>query len=111
MPGTSLRTASTCHGRKRPWTEQCPFQRMSRARRSCSGVLPPSSTFGSHSAISSKGMPNLTPVLRPRCWSGKKKSLSASFRYLSKSGTAFDEVQTTPPCSPQKALIDAEEFM
>ena len=84
---------------------------MSRALRNCSGVLPPSSLFGSQSAISSSGMPNLTPVLRPRCWSGKKKSLSASFRYLSKSGTAFEEVQTTPSCSPQKALIAADEFM
>src|SRR5919112_1307126 len=111
MPGTSFLTCSTCHALKRPCTEQCPFHKIRRALRKLSSVLPPSSLDGSQTTISSSGMPNLTPVLRPRCWSGKKKSLSASFKYLSKSGTAFDEVQTTPSCSPQKALMAAEEFI
>ena len=50
-------------------------------------------------------MPRANPVLRPRCWSGRKKSFSLRLKAQSNAPLAFDEVQTRPPRSPQKALI------
>ena len=84
---------------------------MTVAARSASGVLPPSGRNGSQTTISSSGMPFLTPVLRPRCSSGKKKSFSPRSNAQSKTRPALDEVQTMPPLRPQNALRAAAEFM
>ena len=51
------------------------------------------------------------PVLRPRCWSGKKKTRLPRSNAHSRTLTAFEEVQTTPPCAPQKAFSAAAEFI
>ena len=40
----------------------------------------------------------------------EQNPLAALHAHLSVAA-AFDDVQTTPPCSPQKALIDAAELM
>ena len=62
-----------------------------------------------------------TPVLRPRCWSGKKSTLSpppdAPTDSLpprsahSSTARALVDVQTAPPWRPTKALRAAELFM
>ena len=54
-------------------------------------------------------MPFLRPVLRPRCWSGKKRTFSPRSRQ-SYTLAALEDVQTMPPFS-QKALRAAAEFM
>jgi hypothetical protein len=51
------------------------------------------------------------PVLRPRCWSGKKRTLSPRVKAHSRISRALVEVQTAPPCSPTKAFRAADEFM
>src|ERR687892_399839 len=66
---------------------------MTVACRSCSGVLPPRGRNGSQTTISSSGMPFLTPVLRPRCSSGKKKSFSPRANAQSKTRPALEEGQ------------------
>ena len=83
---------------KRAWTEHQPRQRIRRARRSASTELPPSGRRGSQTTIASSGMPSLTPVLRPRCSSGKKSTRSPrSNAHSQDARSAFDEVQTMPP--------------
>src|SRR4029078_11376051 len=54
-----------------------------------------------------------TEVLRPRCWSGRNSTFaSRCWSNAHSSATcALDDVQTAPPCLPQKALMSAEEFM
>ena len=52
-----------------------------------------------------------TAVLRPRCWSGRKSTFSPCSKAQSRARLALEEVQTMPPCLPQKALMSAEEFM
>jgi hypothetical protein len=51
------------------------------------------------------------PVLRPRCWSGRKRIFSARSNAQRKTASAFDDVQTAPPFRPQNALMSALEFM
>ena len=46
-----------------------------------------------------------------RCWSGKKKARLPRSKAHSSTFTAFEDVHTTPPCSPQNAFSDAAEFM
>ena len=90
------------------WTEQKPCQRMIFA----SWIAEALSGFaGSHSGIWLVGMPIALPVLRPRCWSGKKSTRWPRSKAQRRTAGALDEVQTMPPCSPQKALSAAEEFM
>ena len=50
-------------------------------------------------------------VLRPRCWSGKKNTRGRRSQAHSSTSRAFEEVHTTPPRAPQKALSAAVEFM
>jgi hypothetical protein len=52
-------------------------------------------------------------VLRPRCWSGKKRILASGFcsKAHSSATSALEDVQTTPPLRPQNALMSAEEFI
>ena len=52
-----------------------------------------------------------TAVLRPRCWSGRNRTFSPRANAHSMTFLALEEVQTTPPSRPQKALMSAEEFM
>src|SRR5687768_8333476 len=54
-----------------------------------------------------------TPVLRPRCWSGKNNTCEAprSPKAHESTALALDDVQTAPPLRPTKALRAAEEFM
>src|SRR5437667_1705140 len=111
MPGYFARTLSTCSGRNLWWTEQCPFQRITLAFFKRSGVRPPLIMYGSHTTISFNGMPKLYPVLRPRCWSGRKRIFSFLANAQLNAPLAFDEVQTTPPRSPQNALMAAVEFI
>src|SRR6266850_3346873 len=66
-PGCCVRTLAICAALKRTWTEQCPFHRIMRARFSASGSTPPKISCGSHTTISSSGMPILYAVFRPRC--------------------------------------------
>ena len=74
--GIVARSSSTTSGEKRPCTEQWPFQRIIRASRSCSSVRPPLGRSGFQTTQSSSERPSLsTAVLRPRCWSGRKKHL------------------------------------
>jgi hypothetical protein len=75
------------------------------------GVRPPYSRSGSHTTISSSGMPLLKPVQRPRCWSGKNSTFSRWAKAQSRMVGALVEVHTMPPCSPQKALRSAAELM
>ena len=53
-PGCCSRAASTCSGRKRPCTEQCPFQSKKVAFWRASGVLPPRGLPGAQTAVSSR---------------------------------------------------------
>jgi len=115
-PGIVARSSSTTVSEKRPCTEQWPFQRMTRAARSSSAVRPPLGLCGFQTTHSSSEMPSLsTAVLRPRCWSGRKKILAwPSGRWASahsRATSALDDVQTAPPLRPQNALMSAEEFM
>ena len=59
----------------------------------------------------SSGTPIAAPVLRPRCWSGKKSTFSPRSKAHSSTAGALLEVQTMPPCLPQNAFSDAAEFM
>ncbi len=52
-----------------------------------------------------------TPVLRPRCWSGKNSTLSPWVNAHSSTARALVEVHTAPPWRPTKAFSAAEEFM
>src|SRR3954467_8922942 len=84
---------------------------MMRAWRTASGVRPPHSSFGSQTTISSSGTPILKAVLRPRCWSGRNRIFSPRSHAHFNVAAAFDDVQTTPPRSPTKDLIAADELM
>src|SRR5437870_6836442 len=61
-----------------------------------SGALPPSGRNGSHTTISSRGMPILLAVLRPRCSSGKKRIFSRRAHAHSITRRALDDVQVIP---------------
>ena len=50
-------------------------------------------------------------MFRPRCWSGKKRTLSPRASAHSRTARAFDDVHTAPPCSPTNAFSAADEFM
>ena len=50
-------------------------------------------------------------MLRPRCWSGRKSTRSPCSKAQVRARSAFEDVQTVPPCRPVKALIAAVEFM
>ena len=50
-------------------------------------------------------------VLRPRCWSGSISSFSPRSQAHVMTLAALLEVQTVPPCSPQKPLMAAVELM
>ena len=50
-------------------------------------------------------------VLRPRCSSGKKKTMSPCSRAHRKARSALPEVHTAPPFRPTKAFRSAPEFM
>ena len=50
-------------------------------------------------------------MLRPRCWSGRKSTLSPRSKAHSNAVWAFEEVQIVPPWRPVKALMAAELFM
>jgi len=57
-------------------------------------------------------------VLRPRCWSGKNKTLSpwatpvpAGSSAQVSTARAFEDVHTAPPWRPTNAFSAAEEFM
>ena len=56
-------------------------------------------------------MPSRLPVLRPRCWSGKKSTRSPRSKAQRSTAGAFDEVQTAPPLRPTNAFSEAAEFM
>ena len=66
---------------------------------------------GFHTIISSRPMPNLRPVLRPRCWSGRNSTRRRRSKAHSKVAAALDEVHTIPPLRPHSALMAAVEFM
>ena len=58
------------------------------------------------------------PVLRPRCWSGKKSTFSppappsaCGRNAHSSTARALVEVHTAPPLRPTNAFSAAEEFM
>ena len=51
------------------------------------------------------------PVLRPRCWSGKKSTLSPRAKAYSNVRWALLEVQTMPSRLPTNALRLAALFM
>ena len=110
--GSSARAFSIWSTVKRWCTEQKPCQRMTRescelpARRCRRAAL-----RGFHIGICSSGTPMALAVLRPRCWSGKKSTRWPRSNAHSSTVAAFEEVQTMPPCSPQKPLSAAEEFM
>ena len=105
------RTRSTCSGRKRWWTEQCPRHSSTLAARARSGSRPPSVRWGSQTTQSDGSRPMARAVLRPRCWSGRNSTRSARSNAQAIALAAFEEVQTAPPSRPVKALIAAEEFM
>lgn len=52
-----------------------------------------------------------TAVLRPRCWSGRKRTFSPCSNAHSRARWALEEVQIVPPCLPVNALMSADEFM
>ena len=77
-------------------------------------MLPPLGWRGSQTTQSSSVIPICsTAVLRPRCWSGKKKTLASGFwsNAHSRATSALLDVQTVPPLRPQNALMSALEFM
>ena len=68
--------------------------------------------YGSQTTISFSGMPMRVSGVAAQVLVGQEEKL----RILARSAhlnarAAFDDVQTTPPRSPQKALIAAVEFM
>ena len=50
-------------------------------------------------------------MLRPRCWSGRKRTFSPCSKAHSSARRALDDVHTAPPLRPVNALIAAVEFM
>ena len=68
---------------------------------------------GSHTRMSSCVKPMASPVLRPRCWSGKNSTCSASPSRSAHSSTAraLVDVHTAPPWRPTNAFSAADEFM
>ena len=81
-------------------------------------MRPPLGSWGFHTTQSSRVMPIFsTAVLRPRCWSGRNSTLPPDGRSdfcanaHSSATSALEDVQTTPPCLPQNALMSALEFM
>ena len=55
--------------------------------------------------------PIVYPVFRPRCWSGKKSTLSPRANAHSSTARAFEDVHTAPPWRPTNAFSAADEFM
>ena len=113
-PGIVARSSSTTAGENRPCTEQWPRHRIIRASRSCSAVSPPSGSSGFQTTQSSSERPSCsTAVLRPRCWSGRNRTLASGFwsNAHSSAVSALLEVQTVPPWRPTNALMSALEFM
>ena len=94
-------------------TEQKPLHRIRRASGAKQAAFTRSGSpvRHSHSAMRSSGTPIARAVLRPRCWSGKKKTRGWRSQAHSSTARAFDEVHTTPPRAPQNALSPAVEFM
>ena len=84
---------------------------MTLARRSSSGVCPPSGLNGFQTTISSRPTPSCTAVLRPRCWSGRNRTRPDFWNAHSKVALAFEDVQTMPSFLPHSALIAAVEFI
>ena len=110
-PGNSARAFSIWATLKRLWTEQKPCHRITRASCRVCSLLPPRGLRGFHIGICSSGTPMALAVLRPRCWSGKNSTRWPRSNAHSSTVEALEEVQTMPPCSPQKAFSAAEEFM
>ena len=110
-PGCSARAVATCSGRKRWCTEQWPFQSSNVEPLTSRSSRPPSSARGFHTRMSASPYPIVKPVLRPRCWSGKKSTLSPLANAHSRIARAFDDVHTAPPLRPTKAFNAADEFM
>ena len=75
--------------------------RVARARRRCCRRAP---CAGSTSASARAARPSPSPVLRPRCWSGKKSTRCPRSNAHSSTVLAFDEVQTMPPLRADEAL-------
>ena len=109
--GCSARKSATWATVKRWWTEQWPFHSRKVASLTSASSRPPRSRLGFHTRMSAAPKPSWRAVLRPRCWSGKKSSLSARSRAQDTTARAFDDVHTAPPLRPTKALRAAEEFM
>ena len=65
----------------------------------------------SQTGICAAAMPSARPVTRPRCSSGKKRTRRFCASAQRNTAGAFDDVQTTPPRSPQNALSAAVELM
>src|SRR5258706_465372 len=55
----------------------------------------------------SSGTPMAKAVLRPRCWSGKKKTLAPRVQAQASTAAALEEGHTTPPRAPQVGKRDA----
>ena len=97
----------------RPCTEQCPRHRIILASRSCSAVRPPSGWCGSQTTQSSSDHAHLQHGgVAAQVLVGQEQHLARRARSAhSSADLALEEVQTTPPCWPQNALMSAEEFM
>jgi hypothetical protein len=96
---------------KRSCTEQCPFQSNDPRPPGSVGLEAAPDFVGIQSTMSSSG----TPILRRRCCGrGADRAGTARARRaptpIFSVAAAFDEVQTTPPRSPQNALIEAAEL-
>ena len=90
QPGCCARARSICSTLKRTCTEQCPCQSRMRLAVICSASSPPIGRAGFQSAISVRGsMPSRLPVLRPRCWSGKKSTRSPRSKAQRRTAGAF----------------------
>ena len=111
--GSAARTSSTWVFVNLVCTEQNPRHSTRRVAASCARgfAASRSSARQSHSAIASSGTPIAKAVLRPRCWSGKKNTRGFLSHAHSSTARAFEEVHTSPPRAPQKALSAAVEFM
>ncbi|PIQ04535.1 MAG: hypothetical protein COW73_07695 [Nitrospirae bacterium CG18_big_fil_WC_8_21_14_2_50_70_55] len=84
-----------CSDRKSWWTEQWPAHRITRARARVAALLPPSSWSGSHTTIASSGIPMAVAVLRPRCWSGKKRTRGRWAKAQARTRPALEPTRTT----------------
>ena len=110
--GCVLRNCSICLTVKRVWTLQWPFHRISRARCSASRLRPPNGRSGSHIDHLVERHAHPERGVAAEVLVGQHQQLLGPIpRPRHDASRALLDVQTMPPCSPQKALMAAVELM